>query len=363
MEFGVALATTMESWRHVRRAEKLGFSHAWFYDTQLLNPDVFVAMTQAAMSTERIRLGTGVLIPSNRIEPVTANALASLNRIAPGRIDFGVGTGFTGRRTMGLGALPLARVKTYVERVRALLRGETTEWDFEGKPRKIRFLNPDFGLINLDDDIPLHVSAMGPKARRLTAELGGGWLNFAGSIEPAVADLADMQSAWRAARNTEPLHSTFFTLGCVLAPGEAFDSERVLAQAGPWVSVFLHDLVESTEAGSMAGMLPPVANEALERYRVIYQTYEPKDARYLSNHRGHLMYIRPEESTLISAELIETLVDFVGTPDVLRERVRRLEEAGYSQIVVQLVERSEDALEQWADLFELPGRIPESTGL
>ena len=114
MDFGIALATSTESWKAVKRAEALGFSHAWFYDTQLLNPDVFIGMTQAAMNTQRIRLGTGVLIPSNRIEPVTANALATLNKIAPGRIDFGVGTGFTGRRTMGLGAIPLARMETYI---------------------------------------------------------------------------------------------------------------------------------------------------------------------------------------------------------------------------------------------------------
>jgi 5,10-methylenetetrahydromethanopterin reductase len=59
-------------------------------------------MAAAAVKTTRIRLGTGVLIPSNRIAAVAANAFASLNKLAPGRIDFGVGTGFTGRRAMGL---------------------------------------------------------------------------------------------------------------------------------------------------------------------------------------------------------------------------------------------------------------------
>ena len=105
MQFAIALASSTESWRAVKRAEELGFHAAWFYDTQLLNPDVFMCMTQAAMATEKIRLGTGVLIPSNRIEPVAANAFATLNKIAPGRVDFGVGTGFTGRRTMGLSAI------------------------------------------------------------------------------------------------------------------------------------------------------------------------------------------------------------------------------------------------------------------
>jgi 5,10-methylenetetrahydromethanopterin reductase len=83
------------------RAEALGFSHGWFYDTQMLCADAFVAMALAAVNTSRIRLGTGVLIPSNRIAPVTANALASLSKLAPVRIDLGLGTGFTGRNTMG----------------------------------------------------------------------------------------------------------------------------------------------------------------------------------------------------------------------------------------------------------------------
>ena len=93
MEFSVAVASEVDSWKVVKRAEELGFTSSWFYDTQLLNPDVFICMALAAANTNTIRLGTGVLIPSNRIEPVAANAFATLNKIAPGRIDFGVGTG------------------------------------------------------------------------------------------------------------------------------------------------------------------------------------------------------------------------------------------------------------------------------
>ena len=216
MEFGIALATSTQSWKAVKRAEELGFSHAWFYDTQLLNPDVFIGMTQAAMMTQRIRLGTGVLIPSNRIEPVTANALATLNKIAPGRIDFGVGTGFTGRRTMGLGAIPLRRLEVYVERVQALLRGETIRWDFEGETRAIRFLNPDFGLINITDPIPLHISAFGPRARALTAKLGAGWINFGADVQRAEKELDAMRGVWREAGRSDGPYSTQFALGCVL---------------------------------------------------------------------------------------------------------------------------------------------------
>src|SRR6267143_4758486 len=125
MDYDIFLAPAADSWKVVKRAEALGFHRAWFYDTQLLNAEVFVSMAAAAMQTSRIRLGTGVLIPSNRIAPVAASGLASLNALAPGRIDFAVGTGFTARRTMGLRAIALKRLENYVRVVQGLLAGET----------------------------------------------------------------------------------------------------------------------------------------------------------------------------------------------------------------------------------------------
>jgi 5,10-methylenetetrahydromethanopterin reductase len=349
MDFGIAVATSTQSWQVVKRAEELGFSHAWFYDTQLLNPDVFIGMTQAAMATKRIRLGTGVLIPSNRIAPVAANAFATLNKLAPGRIDFGVGTGFTARRTMGLGAIPLARMERYIKEVCALLRGETIEWSFEGERRKIAFLNPDFGLINLDDPIGLHVSALGPKARRLTATLGAGWLNFGADVARATRELEDMKKAWREAGRTSSLYSTLFALGCVLQPGESAASERAMAQAGPQAAVVLHNLAE---LGSDGAGLPPSVATALEGYRKLHAGYRPSDARYLANHRGHLMFVRPEERPLLTSELIAAF-SLTAPKDELRHRVRELERAGYSQVAIQIVEQQEVAIEDWADVFEL----------
>jgi len=78
MKFGIALPTPADAWKTVKRAEDAGFHTAWFYDTQVLSADIFVAMGAAAVKTDRIRLGTGVLIPSNRIAPVAANGLATL---------------------------------------------------------------------------------------------------------------------------------------------------------------------------------------------------------------------------------------------------------------------------------------------
>src|SRR5260370_4470694 len=164
VDFGIQLATSSHSWKIAKRAEELGFTHAWFYDTQLLNADMFVAMAAAAMATSRIRLGTGVLIPSNRISPVAARALASLNSLAPGRADFGVSTGFTARRTLGLRAISLARMEEYVAVVTGLLKGQTVEWRAEKGTHKIRFLNPELDLINLHHPIPVPISPFVPRA-------------------------------------------------------------------------------------------------------------------------------------------------------------------------------------------------------
>jgi 5,10-methylenetetrahydromethanopterin reductase len=250
MEFGIAVATAADSWKIVKRAEELGFSHAWFYDTQMLCADCFVAMGAAAVQTSRIRLGTGVLIPTNRIAPVTANAFASLNQLAPGRIDFGVGTGFTGRRTMGLGAMKQGDMEEYIRVVMALLEGETPEFEVEGKQHKITFLNPELKLINLRDEVKLHVSAYGPRGRSLTARLGAGWLNFVGDVTNGLAAMQAMRESWdRGGNDMADLSAVAFALGCVLQPGEAADSERAMAQAGPRAAVLLHRAADEALSG------------------------------------------------------------------------------------------------------------------
>ena len=349
MKYSVAFASEVDSWRWVKRAEELGFHAAWFYDTQLLNPDVFVCMALAAHETSTIRLGTGVLVPSNRIEPVTANAFASLSKLAPGRIDFGVGTGFTARRTMGLGAIPLASTRRYVERVQRLLKGETIEWDFEGKPRKIRFLNPDLDLIDVEHEVPLWFSAFGPKAKKIAADLNAGWLNF--GAQGAVESLEEMREIWvGAGRDQSELRANLFFLGAVLDGNSSQDEAKLMAQAAPLTAVMFHNMAD--DVGAMGGRnLPqgPLSNIVSEYLRV-HDTYTPDEAKYLTNHRGHLMFVRPEE-THITSDLVKATT-MSGSHEELVVRLRELQSAGYDQVTVQLVHDHEAAIEEWAEVFQ-----------
>ena len=350
MQFGIVLPTRADSWRIARRAEALGASHAWFYDTALLNAEIFVAMGAAAVKTERIILATGVLTPSNRIAPVAASGLAALNALAPGRIVFGVGTGFTARRTLGLGAMRLAEVEDYVRAVEALLRGETTDIAIEGAGRRTGFLGPTPPVMNIADPIPTHVSAFGPRGRRLVARLGAGWLGSTGTPESEAAAIADMRDALTAeGRDAEKLYATIVGSGAVLDDGESPGSARAQAQAGPLAAVVFHDLVETQGAlfgeGGTAFPFP----EALAAYRKIHDNY-PAAERHLFNHRGHMMALRPEE-THITGEVIAAFT-LTGTRDALVERLGGMKAAGYDQLAVSLPPgQEEDMLERWAGVF------------
>lgn len=351
MRFAIAIPTDADSWRVVRRAEELGFSRAWFYDTQMLSADPFVAMAAAAMKTTRIRLATGVLIPSNRIPAVAANAFASLNKLAPGRIDFGVGTGFTGRRAMGLGAVKLADMEDYVRTVMALLREETVEADIEGKRRLIRLLNPELGLINTRDPIGLYVAASGPRARQLTARLGAGWINTTADVAGGIAALDEMQGLWAAAGQArEALDAVVLTGGVVLDEDEPADSPRALAQAGPRAAMLLHRAADAALMGlPTIATIPPEVAHTVAGYVELARGFRPQGAHYLENHRGHLMFVKPEERPFVTADLIR-LTTFAAPEKELKKRIAALAAAGYTEIAIQIVPGQEHAIEDWGKL-------------
>jgi 5,10-methylenetetrahydromethanopterin reductase len=346
MDFGIALPTAADNWKVVQRAEQLGFTHAWFYDTQMLSADCFVAMGATAVHTRKIRLGTGVLVPSNRIAPVTANALATLNQLAPGRIDFGVGTGFTARRAMGFAAIKVRDMEAYVHQVYGLLRRETVDFEMEGQSKKIRFLNPELPLFNTRDPIALHFSAFGPRTRALTAKFKAGWIDFVGKVENGVKEVQAMQGAWREAGHAmSDLYTTAFALGCVLQDGEPADSERAMAQAGPRAAVMLHRAADE----ALVGLKPGVAmlsTPEIDGYVEFARGFKPEDARYLENHRGHLMFVKPEEKKFVTAKMIAE-TSFTAREGEIKHRIAALRDAGYSQFTIQLVPGHEAAIEDW----------------
>ena len=225
MDYGIGIPSYIDAWRDVKAAEEAGFSHAWFYDSQLIYSDVYATMALAAQNTSRIKLGTLVAIPTNRIAPVTASAIATINKLAPGRVVLAMGTGYTGRNTMGLTQMSVDSLREYTQQVKGLLAGEDVLYREGDKERWVRLVHADQEqFINIKDPIPVFVAANGPRALEIVGELADGWVT---TLRPRADNYATIKdSAARAGRSTERPYTVALSYGCVLREGETLISER-----------------------------------------------------------------------------------------------------------------------------------------
>ncbi len=350
MDLSVVIAQGSDGWEVAVRAEQLGYKTAWFEDSQMVAADPIALMAVAAMKTSKIKLATGVLIPSNRIAPQTANSFATLNNLAPGRIAMGIGTGFSGRRAMGHGPVKVDDIRTYIKTINGLLRGDMVEWEFEDKLRKIAFLHPDDGIINTSDKVPTYIAAQGPRMRALVAELKTDWINIHSNLESAQSDMDDMEAAWRHAGNqSDTFKRAIVTAGLPLLDGEAADCPKAIRQGGPLAAVVFHNMMEAQQHGSLGtGSLGET--EAVSKYRRLYESYQPSDARYLSLHRGHALFVREDEAEFITGDLIRRAT-MTRPIDAVRERIQALERIGYDELSVIIHPGDDDMLERWTDVM------------
>jgi 5,10-methylenetetrahydromethanopterin reductase len=136
----------------------------------------------------------------------------------------------------------------------------------------------------------------------------------------------------------------------VLAAGEAYDSPRAGAQAGPSAVMVLHDLAEAAERRTLGYRFPDDLRPILEAFKAIYAQYTPADARYLQVHRWHLMRLRPEEEHLATADMIQRLT-ITGTREYLRDQLRALRDAGCAQFAAHIRYGHESMLEEWAEVL------------
>jgi 5,10-methylenetetrahydromethanopterin reductase len=345
MDFGIAFPSYVDAWKDAEIAEANGFSHAWFYDSQLLYSDVYATMALAAEHTRSLKLGTLVAIPSNRITPVTASAIATINAIAPGRVILGLGTGFTGRNTMGLPALPVAALVEYSRQVRTLLAGEDVLFREGRRERWIRLLHParSRGFLNLDDPIPIHIAANGPKALAAVAEAGDAWITAAQIPETiplglaAIADAAKSRGkSFPGSKEPAKPYTTMLSSGCVLRDGESLDSARVMARVGPLAVVASHAAWESAHGGAGFGISDDETARSYGEYidRYAAERGSPADRRYLDVHEGHMVFLKEGEERFVREDAVK-LITLTGRPDEVLERVRALRDAGVDNLAVQ----------------------------
>jgi probable F420-dependent oxidoreductase len=82
--------------------------------------DQFVALTAAAAATSRLRVGSGICLVTERDPIVTAKAVASVDHLSGGRLEFGVGAGWNREELANHGTDPRRRMAVLRERVEAM---------------------------------------------------------------------------------------------------------------------------------------------------------------------------------------------------------------------------------------------------
>jgi 5,10-methylenetetrahydromethanopterin reductase len=309
MDISYATPTTLDSPEHVVLAEELGYQRAWFYDTPQQSPDVWMMLALAAQRTERIGLGPGVLVPSLRHPMVNAAGTAALEALAPGRVAVAFGTGFTGRRAMGVpGPIKWSYMETYIQAYRGLLRGDTVEW--EGA--RMRMLHQPGHAAPRPVEVPVLIAAQGPKGRAVATELADGLYTVA-----AVPDFAK-EFSWVP-------HLCF---GTVLEEGEEPNSDRVRAAGGPGTVVALHGVYEYN--GPVAEM--PGGAAWLEQIERV-----PEADRHLTVHEQHCVGLNAADAAAWDggAHALLKAVTVSGTRDEVRERLATLTEQGVTEVVYQ----------------------------
>jgi 5,10-methylenetetrahydromethanopterin reductase len=306
MDISCACPPVPETPDHIALAERLGYKRAWVYDTPALQLDVWATLSRAADRTRRIELGPGVLIPSLRHVLVTASAIATLVAQAPGRVNVGIGSGFTGRLAMGKRPNAWAFVAQYIRQLKALLAGEVVEVDGAAT----QMLHGPGQAPARPIRVPIVVGTGGPKGEAVARELGDGLFT--------VVPVAGFR--WAA----------LLTFGTVLDPGESVDSERVMLAAGAGAGVVYHRAFDLPGAPGRPGMPELPAGDV---WRTAIEKVPPRE-RHLHTHRGHLTFPNEIDRSVLTGSFIGKST-FTGEAAALRERMAALEARGVTEIAYQ----------------------------
>src|SRR5215213_7103166 len=126
MDFGVTFQTDPPAWSVVeltQRAERLGFTHAWTFDSHILWQEPYVIYAQMLAATERIMVGPFVTNPATRDPTVVASLHATLNDQFGNRTICGIGRGDSARRVLGKPPTTLAETEAAINTIRELAEG------------------------------------------------------------------------------------------------------------------------------------------------------------------------------------------------------------------------------------------------
>lgn len=200
-------------------AEDLGYDSVWAGDHVVLprprvapspaEPDApfldpLVALAHLAGRTERIALGTGVVVLPQRNPLVLAKQLASLDVLSGGRLVFGTAAGYLEPEMRAVGVPPEgrgARADEYLAAMRSLWYDD--EPSFHG--RHVDFAGVDAHPRPVQRPIPVVTGGHSPAALRRAARHADGWYGWMLGRRAAAETIARLRTL-TAVEGRDPLH-------------------------------------------------------------------------------------------------------------------------------------------------------------
>jgi alkanesulfonate monooxygenase SsuD/methylene tetrahydromethanopterin reductase-like flavin-dependent oxidoreductase (luciferase family) len=344
MEFGLVMMNYNGCWEDAAFAEQHGFHTVGFTESPLLCGDPAVSMAMTAQRTTNLRIGTLLSVDGMRSAPASASAISAVNMLAPGRVFFGTGTGFTGRQTFGLPPLTASRTRRYLEDVRNLLAGREVSYRDGTNEVWVRQVSTELLENNAVHPVPCYMAADGPKALRAAGQSADGWvatLALAGA--EAMTNAPDVfsrsldavkQGAAEAGRSVDDLYTTWVTAVCVLEPGESPASPRAIAQLGPYAMFSFHSYACNP---AMAPYLPPEIRDRIDIYEksVLAKFDVPRERLYQEVHAGHLTHLLAGEDEVLT-ELIMRKAALIGTAEQIAGQLQTMADAGLKNVSVSI---------------------------
>jgi 5,10-methylenetetrahydromethanopterin reductase len=210
--FGIEFVPMELFWKttyYTMQAEKLGYDSIWITD-HFNNRNVYVSLSFIANYTDQIKLGPGVTNPYLIHPIITAQSVASLNEVAPGRVLCGIGAGDkTTLEMLGIKMKsPLTAMRESVELIKKQIDRE--KGAYEGK--MFRALPGSRFNFKVKSGIPIYIGAQGPKMLQLAGEIGDGALINAShpdDIERAVGLIS--KGAAKAVKTMEDIDVAAYT--------------------------------------------------------------------------------------------------------------------------------------------------------
>ncbi|KUJ65945.1 5,10-methylene tetrahydromethanopterin reductase [Streptomyces albus subsp. albus] len=347
MRTGIVMAARPGLEHLAARAEELGFSSFWVYDTPMVHGDPFVSLALCAKSTSRIKLGIGVTSPALRSAPAAAAALSSLNALAPDRIICGVGTGNTARRTLGMRPTKMVELESFTAALRDLTANRETDYREGTRTSRVRLLHVG-GHVNTEDPVEFVVAAFGPKVAAIAGRLGTGMISFALHAPAAWSALGQARrAAAQAAGNSEKTHSYLISSLYVLADGEDRYGDAVKDAVG---HIAVSALILAVENPAFRAALQQEESAAVDRLLHLRGTTATDPNRHHTLYQNYLGRLSPEDRDLVVPSLVDKF-GLIGTRDEIRQQINALEKAGVDELVIQPVTDPEAEMAELARLL------------